>query len=74
MPDMELKIGDTLPNGATLVDIKQNSRGDYYVLCLYVGNAPYVTWHLDPDIRSCHWGNYFQTLEAAIEDLKQRAQ
>jgi hypothetical protein len=63
------QIGQTLPNGARIIDKKHTT-----VLCLWIKNTPeYIIWDLDEN-NNCHSGAYHTSLEKAITQFQQRNQ
>jgi len=80
---IQIKVGDELPNGATVLKINpveymRVARGDgeviykqRYVLCLFRGG--FVTWNIqsnDPS-STCH-GNYHTDLREALDCFENR--
>lgn len=58
-----------IPQRAVLRQTATNKVGDTFVLCEYLGN--YVTWLCA--IGGTVYGNYFDTYQEAIDDLKIRS-
>tara|TARA_B110000444_G_scaffold242059_1_gene259026 strand:- start:101 stop:397 length:297 start_codon:yes stop_codon:yes gene_type:complete len=77
-----IKKGQTLPNGATVLDISHrtnygSSQGnkDYYVLCQRSGSSceQYVTWWVDPaKPDSTSSGRYSKDYLSALDDFISR--
>lgn len=70
-----MQVGETLPNGAKIVEKYYNTRGEYWVYrCYWEGNyMPYVTWYANKwDEGATFCGNYFLEEEKAIDDFHKR--
>jgi len=63
-----LKRGDHLNNGAMILAIHDDK-----VLCYWDAKDEFVTWNVDAK-GNAESGNYFQALEPAIADFKQRSE
>jgi len=65
------QTGDTLPNGATLIEYTANM-----VLAKNEGaTTPYVTWRYSRgDFATTYSGNYFNNLSDAIDNFNKRGQ
>ena len=67
-------IGDTLPNGAIVLNVLEGAQGIYYLGYMAGGFSPFVTWAaLDGQPDSTYGGNYFSTLLEAAQNLEDRA-
>lgn len=60
-----VKVGQTLPNGATVVDAKHTKAKRWFVLAVWQRGAnvtrpisEYVVWELDPETLACDNGVY----------------
>lgn len=65
----EPKVGESLSNGAVVLDRHYTTERGWTVLCDYGGVQPYVTWRLDQN-GNAFWGHYFRELESAQEHFK----
>ena len=67
-------IGDTLPNGAIVLNVLEGAQRVYYLGYMAGGYSPFVTWAaLNGQPDSTYGGNYFPTLLEAAQDLEDRA-
>ena len=71
----DIKVGSTLPNGATVVSSTKVGDNEWAVLAVRGAEyEPYVTWmggFVDGAV-STFWGHYHQSITSAIEDYKER--
>jgi hypothetical protein len=66
-----IAIGDTLKNGATVLQVKPDGRGGEIVLGFYHGSE-FVTW-VHTEEGGTFWGHYHDTdLPAALADFDAR--
>lgn len=63
-----LKIGDKLPNGAIVLDIREKNC-EIFILCLW--KKEFVSWGYDPQ-GGTYWGHYFPSLQEAMADFDKR--
>lgn len=66
---INLKRGDRVANGAIILAIN-NEKG--FVLCYHNPKDEFVVWSVD-EFGNTTSGDYFQTLEPAVEQYKIRA-
>jgi hypothetical protein len=69
-----VEIGDKLPNGAILLDVRPNRRGEFVVLALHAGAGayePFCTWQANV-VGETYWGHYSTNLTDALEDFEER--
>jgi hypothetical protein len=74
MNNVNLKPGDTLPNGACIIEIKRRAVGDSKIVLAHMPGRtqPFVTWECIRFDSSCHWGHYFSVLDEALADFNKR--
>lgn len=67
-------IKNPLPNGATVLAVKQTQYNHATVVCALPHNevTPYVTWAVDEN-SDAYWGHYFKTYDEAMEDWRERS-
>lgn len=70
--------GDTLKNGAVIVDARLR-RNYFIVLAVRTDGAgsassPYVTWAVSPRDGEAFWGHYHDTLKQAVVDFDIRCE
>lgn len=73
----DVRLNETLPNGATVVAFAESSRGKAGIVLAHKEGAyqPYVTWFYNPgNSDSTTWGHYFDNLDEAWEDFIERVQ
>lgn len=80
MYETEIKRGDVLPNGATVVDFKTARERSgcvpgKIVICLIVGKGfePFAVWEMRDDNRACFSGGYHERLQDAVSDFEWRS-
>lgn len=68
-------VGDTLPNGATIVAISARNAHEWIILAIRPNGDGYVTWKCSRpgDGSDTRWGHYFDDLDEALADYKERA-
>ena len=72
MKVIDMQVGDKLPNGATLLDTRQDRHGETIVLASF--GSEYVNWITSKDdAASTYWGHYFGDLKTAVADFEARS-
>lgn len=69
----DIKVGSKLPNGASVLAVRNGKLGYPIVLAEWQNGShrPFVTWTCDTQ-GNAYWGNYFSNLEEATTDYFNR--
>ena len=67
-------VGKALPSGGVVLAHHADTRGYVLVLAFIPENLDdhFATWRVNPETGHAFWGDYFDNLEDAFENYKQR--